>query len=422
MRIMVPAAAALMALAVEAALADRTQETAQALAWTGPVPVPLMAAGPCRKPPVLDGKFEPGEWDDASAVATLSHHGGAYAFPSALVYFTYDAERVYFAYPWVVPWVMDNGSPVFPIMNEEWANMPSRWGAVRPVASYRDYMTFNYDFYFRTKHYGGFYIDEAYGAEREDINMLNGSGWLDRAGNLRGSYHAMDVRELFKRQYVLGLKYSPARKPFMLNHTSWGMSPHYMSFVTCGVYVEDLPIGPGQSYLDHVPLSNLQFWSGRPWGHFGDVTGIGPDAKANRYCVGALMLHDVCCSSDPKNRIKAEFGIAEGDVTFYGYWEQPRVVSSSHDAVKASVYRRPGACLVVALNADTRTDQQAHLVVDADALKLPRDFIVLDAETKQPAAMDRGGIPVRLAPRDVRYLYLAPKGWQVPEPVTPVGP
>jgi hypothetical protein len=328
----------------------------------------------------------------------------------------------WFAYPWVVPWVMDNGSPVFPIMNEEWANMPSRWGAVRPVASYRDYMAFNYDFYFRTKHYGGFYIDEAYGAEKEDINMLNGSGWLDRAGNLRGSYHAMDVRELFKRQYALGLKYSPARKPFMLNHTSWGMSPQYMSFVTCGVYVENLPIGPGQSYLDHVPLSNLQFWSGRPWGHFGDVTGIGPDAKANRYCVGALMLHDVCCSADPKNRIKAEFGIAEGDVTFYGYWEAPRVVSSSQDAVKASVYRRAGACLLVALNTDTRSDQEAKLTVDAEALKLPRDFIVLDAEAKQPVAMDGGSIPVRLAPRDVRYLYLAPKGWQPPAIPGQVGP
>ena len=74
------------------------QETAQALAWAGPVPVPLMAVGPCQKPPVLDGKFEPGEWDDACAISTLSHHGGAYAFPSALVYFTYDAQRVYFGY------------------------------------------------------------------------------------------------------------------------------------------------------------------------------------------------------------------------------------------------------------------------------------------------------------------------------------
>lgn len=128
----------------------------------------------------------------------------------------------WFHYPYVVPWVLDNGSPVEPIMLEEWANMPSRWGFVRPVASYRDYMLFNYEWYFKLKHFAGFYIDEAYGAEREDINLINGSGWFDRNGNLRGSYHSNDVRELFKRQYVLGLQYSPVHKPFMYNHTSWG--------------------------------------------------------------------------------------------------------------------------------------------------------------------------------------------------------
>ncbi|HUU60046.1 MAG TPA: glycoside hydrolase domain-containing protein, partial [Phycisphaerae bacterium] len=261
----------------------------------------------------------------------------------------------WFAYPWVVPWSMGNGSPVFPIMNEEWANMPSRWGAVRPVASYRDYMCFHYDFYFRLKRYAGFYIDEAYGAEREDINLLNGSGWFDREGNLRGSYHSIDVRELFKRQYVIGMTHSPVGKPFMLNHASWGISPQYMSFVTCGVYVENLPIGAGQSYLDHIPLSNLQFWSGRAWGHFSNFTGIGPDEKARRRCGAALMLHDITGPGQPHSRIRDEFGIANEDVRFFGYWEKPAVAPATGDAIKASVYARPGKCLLVAVNTDTRT-------------------------------------------------------------------
>ncbi len=265
----------------------------------------------------------------------------------------------WFDYPWVVPWTMGNGSTAASTLNEDWANMPSRWGMVRPVASYRDFMTYNYDFYFRTKHYGGFYIDEAYGAEREDINMINGSGWLDRTGHLRGSYHSLDVRELFKRQYVISMEYSPTGKPFMLNHTSWGMSPQYISHVTCGVYVENLPIGAGEGYIDHIPLSTLQFWSGRAWGQFSDVTGCGPDAQSHRYCAGQLLLHDVCASFDTDNKIKRDFGIAADDVRFFGYWEQPTVVTSSDDHIKASVYQRPGSLLVVACNIDTRAAHQA---------------------------------------------------------------
>lgn len=312
----------------------------------------------------------------------------------------------WFAYPFVVPWVMDNISPVFPLLNEDWANMPSRWGAVRPVASYRDYMAFNYDFYFRAKHYGGFYIDEAYGAEKEDINMLNGSGWLDRQGNLRASYHSMDVRELFKRQYNISKQFSPTGKPFMLNHTSWGMSPQYMSHVTCGVYVENLPIGPGEGYLDHMPLSTLQFWSGRAWGQFSDVTGCGSDALSKRYCIGQLTLHDVCASFDTDNKIKRDFGIAADDVQFFGYWEQPTVVTSTDEQIKASVYQRPQSVLLVVCNVDSKSARQAQLTLDFKALGLPADCSVVDYETGKTLAWQQGRLAINLAPREVQYLHL----------------
>ena len=312
----------------------------------------------------------------------------------------------WFDYPWVVPWSMGNGSPTTPIVNEDWANMPTRWGMVRPVASYRDFMTFNYDFYFRTKHYGGFYIDEAYGAEKEDINMVNGSGWLDRSGHLRGSYHSMDVRELFKRQYVISMQNSPIGKPFMLNHTSWGLSPQYMSHVTCGVYVENLPIGVGEGYLDHMPLSALQFWSGRAWGQFSDVTGCGPDAKSHRYCVGQLTLHDVCASFDLRNKIKRDFDIAADDVRFFGYWEQPTVVTSSDNNIKASVFQRPNSLLLVVCNVDTQHEHQALLTLDAKTLGIPANCPVTDYETGKPVSWQHGKLAIRLAPRDVQYLHL----------------
>mgnify|MGYP000558604281 CR=1 FL=1 len=318
----------------------------------------------------------------------------------------------WFHYPAVMPWALKNLSPVEPIMLEEWANMPSRWGFVRPVASYRDYMTFNYDFYFRAKRYAGFYIDEAYGAEREDINMINDSGWLDRQGNLRGSYHSLDVRELFKRQYVISLQYSPIGKPFMLNHTSWGESPQYTSHVTCGVLVENLPIGPGQSYLDHMPLTTLQFWSGRAWGRFSNVAYLGPDAAAQRYCSGQLMLHDVTGpyppwgEKDPSQPVKEKFGLYENDVQFYGYWEEPRLVASSEEQIKVSVYQRPGKALLVVCNVNGKKERQADLTIDAKSLGLPEAFSVSDIESETAVPLAQNKVTVKLPPYEVRYLIV----------------
>ncbi len=317
----------------------------------------------------------------------------------------------WFHYPYVVPWVLSNASPVEPIVIDEWANMPSRWGFVRPVASERDYMTYNYDWYFRTKHYAGFYIDEAYGAEKEDINMINGSGWIDRNGNLRGSYHSMDVRELFKRQYVIGMQYSPLKKPFMMNHTSWGQSPQYMSHVNCSLLVENLPVGPGECYLDHMPLSTLQFWGGRMWGTFGALTGIGPDDKAQRYCLGELMLHDICLFADFEAMLplRKDFGIGAEDVVFSGYWEEPKVAVSSDAGVVASIYKRPGSVLAVVCNVDTKSAHKASVRFDAKTLGLPSGFVAVDYETGKPVNVENSTVSVDLGARDVTYLHLTAK-------------
>ncbi len=321
----------------------------------------------------------------------------------------------WFHYPFVVPWELANLSPVAPIMLEEWANMPSRWGFVRPVASYRDYMLYNYEFYFKQKHYAGFYIDEAYGAEKEDINLLNGSGWFDRDGNLRGSYHSIDVRELFKRQYELSLQYSPTGKPFMYNHASWGISPQYMSHVNCAVYVENLPIGPGESYLDYFPLSTLQFWSGRMWGNFSCVTSIGPDQAAHRFCTGQLLLHDIVDNTennfrDLRKPIMAKFDLTAPEVNFIGYWEEPVISTSTDEAIKVSAYQSPGKALLIVANTDVKAAHSAAITLDLKTLGVPSDCTITDIETGQPVQLVHGKIQTKLAARDVQYLLLVNRG------------
>ena len=319
-----------------------------------------------------------------------------------------------FYYPAVVPWGLGNASPVNPIMGEEWANMPAHGLHGRPIPSYRDYMTFNYDWYFNMKHYGGFYIDEAYGAEGDDSNMLSGSGWIDRNGNLRGSYHSMDVRELFKRQYAISYQYSPLHRPMMMNHTSWAQSPQYMSHVTCGLLVENLPIGAGECYLDHMPLTTLQFWSGRAWGHYSALSNIGPDEKSARYCLGELMLHDLCAfnffdqRAQPAawEKMRKDWGIAENDVTFFGYWEEPKPARTSDESIKVSAFSRPGSVLLVVCNTDIKDAHKASVTIDSKVLGLAKGFTAVDCETGKPVEIPAGTCNVDLGPRDVQYLRL----------------
>jgi len=82
------------------------------------------------------------------------------------------------------------------------------------------------------------------------------------------------------------------------------------------------------------------------------------------------------------------------------------VAAATGDAIKASVYARPGKCLLVAVNTDTRTEHTASVRVDRKALGLPDDCAVLDAETNTPFPAQPGHIELHIAPREVRYLYL----------------
>lgn len=75
--------------------------------WLGPWPEPLPAADnlnpfirvtPCARPPVIDGEFSEGEWEQAAAVTGFVHHSlKRIDARQSVAYFTYDNQNLYLA-------------------------------------------------------------------------------------------------------------------------------------------------------------------------------------------------------------------------------------------------------------------------------------------------------------------------------------
>ncbi|MCD6408092.1 hypothetical protein J7L87_03475, partial [bacterium] len=57
----------------------------------------------CKKPPVIDGKISPGEWNRAVAITGFQHIFGWMTSRQVVVYITYDEERIYFAFRSIFP-------------------------------------------------------------------------------------------------------------------------------------------------------------------------------------------------------------------------------------------------------------------------------------------------------------------------------
>ena len=311
---------------------------------------------------------------------------------------------------------------VLPYVEEDWANMPSRWGPIKPVASFRDWAAANYAYWMQLQGYGGFYIDESYGADGPDINLLNGTGgWFDRQGNLRGSYHTMDTREMLKRMYAITYLYGRLGRPYLLVHTSsFGTSPFWGSYATAVCSGEgDWEVHiPGESLLDRLPASSLEFYTGKAFGFYqtffgdkmkGDAALI---ARSYEQIDSELMLYDMTRTQnyfggDLAKKLKLDFGIGEADVTFFGYWQGQPPVSSSQAAVKVSAYRRPTRSLLVAVNTDRAQQQETLLRLNAQTLyRTPGHYQVRDAVTGTLLPLEDGAIRLQLPARGERYLYV----------------
>jgi hypothetical protein len=83
------------------------RQTAQAVAEKYKVAIsgqveherPLLTVPRCRKAPVIDGKLDPGEWDEAAGAAGFVEiAGGSLSSVGTRVYLTYDEKNLYLAF------------------------------------------------------------------------------------------------------------------------------------------------------------------------------------------------------------------------------------------------------------------------------------------------------------------------------------
>jgi hypothetical protein len=145
--------------------------------------------------------------------------------------------------------------------------------------------------------------------------------------------------------------------------------------------------------LDLWPPDRYRTEMGKQWGmpvwmliptHTEPDVGHGCDPAPTRSGIALCLLHDTLPAVAYGNpsvdlrvaAVKAEFGIAEPDATFTPYWEG--VVTSSDTNVVTSVYRRPGAALVVPVN---RGPTGAYQTLELSRLGLGAVSAAQDGET-----------------------------------------
>ncbi len=328
--------------------------------------------------------------------------------------------------PHPCPWEVSDQSPMKALFDNDWANMPSRYGAYKPVASYRKWTGSLLTYYMKEWGIAGYYVDENYVAANFDINLLSGSGWFDRDGNLRGSYHVLDMREYIKQMYTISYQYGRTGRPFTLAHaSSFGMSPFWTSFAGAVCFGEGgwgvRKIG--ESVLDAVPLENLQLYNGEAFGYIATFFGfylpqkdLTERMKSFEETFGALTLHDIVpndreCyrgggSISVNEKVKLDFGIGAPDVEFIGYWYPDNPVESSLDKVKVSTFRRPNRSLLVVANTDLRNRQAASISVNGEKLGFHGGFRVSNAADGTEIKLTDGRVELAMEPREVRYLYV----------------
>jgi hypothetical protein len=99
----------------------------------------------------------------------------------------------------------------------------------------------------------------------------------------------------------------------------------------------------------------------------------------------------------------------EPKLEVYRYWdERPQPVAATHRDVPTLVYSVPGVKALVVATSYAATDESVTLNVDLQALGLPADCRVEDAETQQALPLKDGKLTFALKKHDVKLLWLRP--------------
>lgn len=213
----------------------------------------------------------------------------------------------------------------------------------------------------------------------------HGCGWRDAGGNLHPRFSILGSREIVRRvREVLTDRRPDAH---IMVHMSANVCIPMLSFADSMLDGEQYQgdKAPRDDYLNVLPLDKWRAENtGRQWGlvpFFLPMFSPGENRRSPRpieRLMGLALAHDcgvwpVWCNTqvvfDTWEALD-KFGIV--DAEFAPYWT-PNGITSLQPETVVSVYRKPGAALLVVLNT-ALTDTRARVKVDPQQLGLPAAY------------------------------------------------
>ena len=309
-----------------------------------------------------------------------------------------------------------------------------KYAAVRPVPSYIDFMVWKHRELIREYGHDGLYVDFA-GLCQPALDVKNGLGYERDGVARRAEFPIVANREIWKRMYTMLRQENPAA--IIAGHTSENSCAPILSFLDVWEPGEGNWFGQlRDNYLDVLPLDELraefraQHFGGIPWwlpawqraavledkdvavrredGSVGTVS-----VEKTHHMLGIGLLLDIFVwpitgtnygAVRPLYAVQDEFGL--GDVKFFGYWDNAKLIGGQTEEIKASVYRKPtGESLVVVYNT-TREARTAKLTVAWDRLKSADPLTVIDAFTKKGVVVNGSSLVVAVPPLNYRLIWI----------------
>lgn len=271
----------------------------------------------------------------------------------------------------------------------EWSLQPSGgWFHGTPTESFRDFFSFYMDLWAKHWFFGGLYFDECY--YPPDYNVFNGNGKIMPDGSVRPSVALLHQRELMWRMWQIF--HDNGRQPFIWVHTSNFMAPHAYSVANIAMYGEDRGPNDVTDYIDNTPAVLFRtIGRGQKFGFIPvwmDQAGRSGFMHGSRQVWGWVWIHDAvpeyhtCHFHMPTLGLRVAWGMAQDDVKFIPYWDNPAVTTSDEQVI-ASVWTRPGKAMIMVLNLDkTPAAKTVTLKLDGSRLGLKKGFKVYDLESK----------------------------------------
>ena len=311
-----------------------------------------------------------------------------------------------------------------------------KYAAVRPVPSYIDFVAWKHRELIREYGHDGLYIDFA-GWCQAVLDVENGMGYERDGVQHHATFPIVANREIWKRLYTMLHQEVKGRTPRIVGHTSENSNAPILSF--CDVWLCGEGNWFGQlrdDYLEALPLDELraefraQHFGGIPWwlpawrraatledkdvrhrASDGRVTMVSVEKTHHMYGIGLLLdigfwpIQGVNHEGTAQMHAALdEFGM--GDVEFFGYWDNAKLIGGQTEAIKASAYRKPaGGALVVIYNT-AREATSAKLTIAWDKLKSDAALEVIDAYTKEPVAVSGNSLTLEVPRLNYRLLWV----------------